>query len=211
MKRHLTFANAAATLALLFSMTGGALAASHYLINNKNQISPKVLRELHGANGHNGAPGSAGPEGPEGPQGSQGPGGPQGPGGQGPTGPTGPTGPEGDTAELNWQAPESYGPGVKAASHPLAPIRWAKAPNGEIYLTGAVELTESKNGGGLLFTLPAAARPAFTKLILSENGEKTTESVTLLLRPDGGVRTEVQLPAGTWEPALEGVVFSPTH
>jgi hypothetical protein len=38
-----TYANVAATLALVFSMSGGALAASHYLITSKKQIAPKVL------------------------------------------------------------------------------------------------------------------------------------------------------------------------
>ena len=44
----LTYANVAATLALVFSMSGGALAASHYLINSKSQINPKVVRALKG-------------------------------------------------------------------------------------------------------------------------------------------------------------------
>jgi hypothetical protein len=55
--RHLTYANVAATLALIFSMSGGALAASHYLITSRSQVKPAVLRTLHG------------PPGPEGPRG----------------------------------------------------------------------------------------------------------------------------------------------
>jgi hypothetical protein len=31
MRRHLSYANVVATLALVFAMTGGAFAASHYL------------------------------------------------------------------------------------------------------------------------------------------------------------------------------------
>jgi hypothetical protein len=46
MRRHLTYANVAATLALVFSMSGGALAAKHYLIDSTKQISPKVLKSL---------------------------------------------------------------------------------------------------------------------------------------------------------------------
>jgi hypothetical protein len=57
LRRHLTYANVAATLALLFAMSGGALAASHYLINSTRQINPKVLRRLKGKRGPAGIPG----------------------------------------------------------------------------------------------------------------------------------------------------------
>ncbi|HEY1834427.1 MAG TPA: hypothetical protein VGG08_08330 [Solirubrobacteraceae bacterium] len=70
--RHLTYANVAATLALVFSMAGGAFAASHYLINSTHQINPKVLRQLKGRTGKTGARGTLGPEGPQGPLGLQG-------------------------------------------------------------------------------------------------------------------------------------------
>lgn len=78
MRRRLTYANVAATMALVFSMSGGALAASHYLINSTKQISPKVLKKLKGnagAKGLTGSPGATGKEGPagkEGPQGKEG-------------------------------------------------------------------------------------------------------------------------------------------
>jgi cytoskeletal protein RodZ len=45
-RRHLNYANIVATLALLFAMSGGALAAKHYLINSTKQISPKALQAL---------------------------------------------------------------------------------------------------------------------------------------------------------------------
>jgi hypothetical protein len=95
--RRISFANVAATLALVFSMSGAAVAAHHYLISSTSQINPKVLRALHGS-------GKDGPQGPQGTQGAQGPTGPEGPSGkgpagkegaQGPAGPTGPTGPPG--------------------------------------------------------------------------------------------------------------------
>jgi hypothetical protein len=66
----LTYANVTATLALVLAMSGGALAANHYLINSTKQINPKVLKKLHGARG---ARGSLGPTGGVGPQGIQGP------------------------------------------------------------------------------------------------------------------------------------------
>jgi hypothetical protein len=79
MRRHLTYANVAATFALVFSMTGGALAAKHYLISSTKQISPSVLHKLRGARGARGgtgptgATGSPGPAGHEGKEGSRGP------------------------------------------------------------------------------------------------------------------------------------------
>jgi len=106
----LTYANVAATLALVFSMSGGALAAGHYLINSKKQINPKVLKALQGAKGPKGATGTAGAAGPSGAagttgatglEGRRGPEGLKGSGGlageTGGTGPAGTTGPQGDT------------------------------------------------------------------------------------------------------------------
>src|SRR6476659_8159306 len=95
MRRRITYANVAATLALVFAMSGGALAAKHYLISSTSQISPKVLKELKkagargatgpagtqgaaGANGVNGAAGAKGETGPEGKQGPEGKIGPKG-------------------------------------------------------------------------------------------------------------------------------------
>jgi hypothetical protein len=79
MRRHLTYANVAATLALVFAMTGGAFAAKHYLINSTAQINPKVIKKLKGHTGKTGKTGAAGKpgaQGPAGPAGAQGPIGP---------------------------------------------------------------------------------------------------------------------------------------
>jgi Collagen triple helix repeat (20 copies) len=70
--KRLTYANVAATLALVFSMSGGALAASKYLITSTKQISPKVLKSLKGKNGQPGTAGPAGAAGKEGPAGKEG-------------------------------------------------------------------------------------------------------------------------------------------
>jgi hypothetical protein len=72
MRKRLSYANVAATLALVFSMTGGALAANHYLISSTKQINPKVLKKLKGPKGKTGAAGAQGPQGKEGAQGKQG-------------------------------------------------------------------------------------------------------------------------------------------
>ncbi|HWX88375.1 MAG TPA: hypothetical protein VNX67_09385 [Solirubrobacteraceae bacterium] len=71
-----------ATLALFFALSGGALAASHYLINSTRQINPKVLKALRGDVGTPGAAGQRGPAGQIGPSGPQGQEGPKGSEGQ---------------------------------------------------------------------------------------------------------------------------------
>jgi hypothetical protein len=75
MRRHLSFANVAATLALVLAMSGGAVAAKRYLINSTKQINPHVLASLRGKPGARGATGATGPagvKGDRGPQGQQG-------------------------------------------------------------------------------------------------------------------------------------------
>jgi Collagen triple helix repeat (20 copies) len=71
-RKRLTYANAAMTLALVFAMSGGAYAAKHYLITSTKQISPKVLKSLVGKAGPAGAPGARGAAGPAGSQGPAG-------------------------------------------------------------------------------------------------------------------------------------------
>lgn len=75
---RVTYANVASTLALVLAMSGGALAASHYIITSKKQIKPSVLRSLQGASGQKGAQGTAGKNGANGAPGAQGERGPQG-------------------------------------------------------------------------------------------------------------------------------------
>ena len=131
-----TYANVAATLALVFSMSGGALAASHYLINSKKQINPKVLKALEGAKGPKGVTGGGGPTGPTGSVGATGGTGPEGkpghdgtkggsgpqgePGGTGPTGPSGPSGPQGTTGPKG-EAGENGGEGKPGAEGKQGP------------------------------------------------------------------------------------------
>jgi hypothetical protein len=85
MRKRITYANVTATLALVFAMSGGAMAANHYLINSTKQISPKVLKKLKGNTGKTGAagaPGAAGKEGAPGKEGTAGKEGKAGPGAQ---------------------------------------------------------------------------------------------------------------------------------
>jgi hypothetical protein len=86
-RRRVTYANLAMTLALVLAMSGGAFAAGKFLITSTKQISPKVLKSLQGKAGPAGAGGAQGPVGPQGPAGPQGPVGVAGaPGAKGETG-----------------------------------------------------------------------------------------------------------------------------
>jgi hypothetical protein len=91
-RKRLTYANVAATLALLFAMSGGALAANHFLINSTKQINPKVLKKLKGNRGARGATGAPGAPGAKGATGAT-----------GATGSTGPTGPKGSTGSQGFE------------------------------------------------------------------------------------------------------------
>jgi collagen type VII alpha len=72
MRRRLSYANVTATLALVFAMSGGAMAANHYLITSTKQINPKVLKKLTGKAGSTGATGATGPQGATGKEGAAG-------------------------------------------------------------------------------------------------------------------------------------------
>lgn len=96
-RRRMSYANVVATLALLFAMSGGALAASKYLITSTKQIKPSVLSSLKGAKGTQGPAGPGGSAGPAGPAGVGTPGPAGTAGAKGETGPEGKEGKEGKT------------------------------------------------------------------------------------------------------------------
>jgi hypothetical protein len=93
-RRRLNATGVVAVLALVFAMSGGAYAASRYVITSTKQIKPSVLKSLQGRAG------AAGVQGPAGAVGAQGPAGAAGAKGEaGAVGPQGPAGPAGKTGE----------------------------------------------------------------------------------------------------------------
>lgn len=94
-RKRVSYVNLAATLAVVLAMSGGALAASKYVITSTKQIKPSVLAQLKkpGAAGIPGAPGVQGPAGPAGTSGGKGENGS--PGKEGPVGKEGSAGPKG--------------------------------------------------------------------------------------------------------------------
>jgi hypothetical protein len=72
MRTHLKYANIVSTLALVFAMSGTAVAAKHYLLNSTKQINPSVLKKLRGRTGSHGATGPTGSPGARGEKGAKG-------------------------------------------------------------------------------------------------------------------------------------------
>jgi hypothetical protein len=102
-RKRLTYANVAMTLALVFAMSGGAWAASKFVITSTKQIKPSVLKQLQGKTGPAGAAGLAGAAGAAGGAGPQGPAGAKGetgaPGAPGAKGEKGEKGAKGEKGE----------------------------------------------------------------------------------------------------------------
>ena len=135
---HLTYANVTATLALVFAMSGGALAAKHYLINSTKQVSPKVLKALKGKTGKAGATGKEGPGGKDGAPGGPGKEGPRGQEGvPGTTGKEGPPGKEGPKGEKGIEGHEGAPGSALAYAHVNA--------NGTLDTTNTSSNIESAN------------------------------------------------------------------
>jgi hypothetical protein len=162
-RKHFTFANAMMTLALVFAMTGGAYAASKYVISSTKQISPKVLAALKGKAGANGAQGAAGPAGAQGPAGAAGAKGETGAAGQ--NGVPGEKGAQGEkgTAGTNGFNGSS---GAKGATGPegspwtdkgTLPVGSHEA--GQWAVSGIVNGKGESLSGSISFTIPLTSAP----------------------------------------------------
>jgi hypothetical protein len=128
MRKHLTYTNIMVTVAVVFAMTGGAYAASKYVINTTKQINPKVLAALKGKAGANGAQGPAGPVGAQGPAGAAGAKGDIGTAGA--AGPPGEKGAQGEkgTAGTNGFNGSTGAKGATGATGPTGPTGATGSP-----------------------------------------------------------------------------------
>jgi hypothetical protein len=125
-------------------------------------------------------------------------------------GATGATGPTGSETELTWEEVESFGTEVADYGGEYAPLKWALGGNGEVYLTGVLKLNAEKPVGGTLFTLPAAARPTYRKVVWIGNANRVTEGALVAIERDGEVKAVTPF-GSSWVPAFDGVQFSKAH
>lgn len=137
-----------ACLALFISLTGTGIAASHYLITSTKQISPKVLKALHGARGKTGARGPAGAQGTAGAQGATGAQGPA--GAQGPQGPQGLQGNTGATGLTGYNVVENTTTSTGAGLF----HGFATCPAGQTAIAGGYEFDAVGAGGTVEWSIP---------------------------------------------------------
>jgi hypothetical protein len=169
MRKRLSYANITATLALVFAMSGGAMAANSYLINSTKQINPKVLKKLAGKPGKTG---NAGANGATGSAGATGATGPQGPGGkEGIAGKEGKEGPKGETGSpgtSGYQIVEgNIAKGTESGFNLATSV--AKCPSGKSLLGGGFHVTTGED----------------TKIFVADNG------------PNGSTEWEARLTSGS--------------
>ena len=184
-RRRLTYANVAMTLALVFAMSGGAYAAGKYLITSTKQISPKVLKSLvgktgpagkNGTNGTNGANGAPGEKGAQGLQGPQGPEGKEGKAGEpGKDGKAGTNGTTGFTTTLPPEKTETGTWSFNATAGGLQevlisfPIPLSKTlTETQVHYIGAhngMEILYPEPAHGLVFTGPTRVEQASTECL----------------------------------------------
>ena len=138
MRRHLSYANVVATLALAFAMGGTAVAANHYLITSTKQIAPRVLNRLKGRAGPTGATGAAGPRGEGGAAGAAGPAGASG-------APRGPGAPVTTIIDRIRSSAPVTSSSTETKSIPLSNATWTQAANEANQLIGAVTVTSPTN------------------------------------------------------------------
>jgi len=163
--KHLSYANVAATLALVFSLTGGAFAATHYLITSTSQLSPKVIRQLRG---HRGPKGERGPQGVEGERGPQ--------GGRGRPGPIGAAGSAGGSGEGGGEAlkAQRFHQAVRIASNSKGEaIQFTLVRAGEVTISLICEEVPLVDivAGALVATGPEGTTADFGNIVANERGE----------------------------------------
>jgi hypothetical protein len=210
MRRHFSYANVAATLALVFSMSGGALAAKHYLISSPRQINPKVLNALKGRNGANGTNGAAGPAGPTG---KEGPAGKEAPAGkEGPPGKEGATGKEGTAVipAITWHPLTLVNEWATYSAGVYGVPSYTKDAEGFVHLSGAMARSTAQTISEVA-TLPEGYRPAGDIWVRasSTNGASVPKLVDLAIGHSGRILAASGTEAEVNDKfvSLEGVTF----
>jgi hypothetical protein len=200
MRRRLSYANVTATLALVFAMSGGALAANHYLITSTKQINPSVLKKLTGKAGATGATGATGLQGAAGKEGS--------PGKEGAKGETGKEGKEATIPALTWTPlPLEHGWTEYEGGEYGVP-RYAKDADGFVHFTGAI--SGSAKTGSAFATLPTGFRPGSEFIWLrapATDGSAHPELVDIQIEATGLMEAENGAGANDAFVSLEGVTF----
>jgi hypothetical protein len=169
LRKHLSYANVVATMALVFAMGGSAIAASHYLIDSTRQINPKVLKKLRGNAGKRGATGTQGSPGLKGEAGAKGEPGLKGE--QGAAGPLLASLPSGKTLTGVYEIDSTSGGTAAIAGGSISfEFPLASAPNSKIILQGESPSAECPGS-------PAApqAQPGF--LCVYEEGHQHRASL----------------------------------
>jgi hypothetical protein len=172
-------------------MSGGALAANHYLISSTKQISPKVLKKLKGNVGARGPAGI--------------------PGAPGTPGAPGATGKEGAAATipaLTWHALTLEGGWVQYDTYYGAPS-YTKDVNGFVHLSGAID--GAGKSSAVLATLPSGFRPKSEGIWVraaATNNSADPHLVDIEIRANGEMEAEDSGTGANDEfVSLEGVTF----
>jgi hypothetical protein len=191
LRNRFTYSNVVATLALVFAMSGGALAASKYLITSTKQIKPSVLSSLKGKAGKAGAVGPAGAVGAVGPAGAAGTVGPAGP--QGPAGDNGAPGAEGKAGKNGANGKEGS-PWTDKGTLPAGATEtgvWEIGP--------APEGVESYAKTAISFPIPLAAPIATSNVHVFEGTQFPTGcSGTVIGGPGEEAVTELKAASGSF-------------
>jgi len=192
MRRRLSYANITATLALVFAMSGGALAANHYLINSTKQINPKVLKKLVGKAG------ATGPQGPTGKEGAAGK--------EGSLGKEGQPGKAATIPALTWQN-LTLENGWKAYGGYGATPAFTKDVEGFVHLTGS--LSGSAKTSEVIAVLPPGFRPPEGAWVPvgSSNGSYNPFPVNIYISSSGTMEVANGTGANDSFVSLEGVTF----
>jgi hypothetical protein len=184
-RSRIGYTNLALTLALVFAMSGGALAASKYLITSTKQISPKVLKALKGKTGSAGAKGETGPAGKDGATGKEGPAGKEGTAGKdglaGKDGKDGKEGKEGSPWTVGGVLPEG------------------RSEKGVWAVAGTASEAQETSAAPISFTIPLATAPT-PHFIGEEEGEGESKE----LKPfPGGCKGTAESPANVTNPVAQ--------